>query len=333
MELTIEQALLQGITAHKEGNLQEAERLYSSILESQPVHADANHNLGVIAVSVNKVKLALPFFKTALEANPKVEQFWLSYIDALIKENQFEAAKIVLEQGRKVGLVGGNVDALEAQLNQITQSALPKLSEKKKSLTLKEKRKKISESKQQKKQAKSKNINDVSPSQSQINNLLEHYRNGQHDEAEKLAVSITQQFPKHEFGWKALGAVFGKTGRKSEAIDAFQTAVQLVPHDAEAHNNLGNTLQEMGRLEEAEVSFRQATALKPDYVNAHNDLGTTLQELGRLEEAETSYRQAIYFKSDYAKAYYNLGNTLKDLSRLEETEVSYSIEARLCPSP
>ena len=331
MELTIEQALLQGITAHKEGNLQEAERLYSSILESQPVHADANHNLGVIAVSVNKVKLALPFFKTALEANPKVEQFWLSYIDALIKENQFEAAKIVLDQGRKVGLVGENVDALEAQLNQITQSALPKLSEKKKSLTLKEKRKKISESKQQKKQAKSKNINDVSPSQSQINNLLEHYRNGQHDEAEKLAVSITQQFPKHEFGWKALGAVFGKTGRKSEAIDAFQTAVQLVPHDAEVHNNLGNTLQEMGRLEEAEVSFRQATALKPDYVNAHNDLGTTLQELGRLEEAETSYRQAIYFKSDYAKAYYNLGNTLKDLSRLEEAEVSYKKAIALKP--
>ena len=64
MELTIKQALQQGIAAHKEGNLQEAERLYSSILESQPVHADANHNLGVIAVSVNKVKLALPFFKT-----------------------------------------------------------------------------------------------------------------------------------------------------------------------------------------------------------------------------------------------------------------------------
>ena len=86
MELTIEQALQQGIAAHKEGKLEDAERLYRAILQSQPVHPDANHNLGVIAVSVNKAEAALPLFKTSLEANPKIEQFWLSYIDALIKE-------------------------------------------------------------------------------------------------------------------------------------------------------------------------------------------------------------------------------------------------------
>ena len=88
MELTIEQALLQGIEAHKEGKLQEAERLYRAILRSQPSHPDANHNLGVLAVLVNNAGEALPLFKTALEANPKVEQFWLSYVDALLKEKQ-----------------------------------------------------------------------------------------------------------------------------------------------------------------------------------------------------------------------------------------------------
>ena len=54
MELTIEQALQQGVAAHKEGKLQEAERLYRAIVQSQPLHPDANHNLGVIAVSVDK---------------------------------------------------------------------------------------------------------------------------------------------------------------------------------------------------------------------------------------------------------------------------------------
>ena len=97
MELTIEQALQQSIAAHKQGKLQDAERLYRTILQSQPAHPDANHNLGVLAVSVNKAEAALPLFKTALEANPKIEQFWLSYIDALIKEQQFENATQVLE--------------------------------------------------------------------------------------------------------------------------------------------------------------------------------------------------------------------------------------------
>ncbi|MDP4796381.1 MAG: tetratricopeptide repeat protein [Rhodospirillales bacterium] len=74
MELTVEQALRQGVAAHEEGNLQEAERIYRAILQSQPLHPDANYNLGVLAVSVNKTVAALPLFKTALEANPKIEQ-------------------------------------------------------------------------------------------------------------------------------------------------------------------------------------------------------------------------------------------------------------------
>ena len=96
MELTIEQALQQGVAAHKEGKLEEAERLYRAILQSQPLHPDANHNLGLIAVSVNKAGAALPLFKIALEANPKIEQFWLSYIDALIKTEKVDGARQVL---------------------------------------------------------------------------------------------------------------------------------------------------------------------------------------------------------------------------------------------
>jgi hypothetical protein len=53
MELTIEQALQQGVAAHKDGKLQEVERLYRAILQSQPFQPDANHNLGIMAVSVN----------------------------------------------------------------------------------------------------------------------------------------------------------------------------------------------------------------------------------------------------------------------------------------
>ena len=55
MELTIEQALQRGIEAHKEGKLEEAERLYKAILQAQPTHTDANHNLGSLAVGLGKI--------------------------------------------------------------------------------------------------------------------------------------------------------------------------------------------------------------------------------------------------------------------------------------
>jgi hypothetical protein len=56
MELTIDQALQTGIEAHKAGQVQEADRLYTAILKAQPKHPDANHNIGVLAVGVGKVQ-------------------------------------------------------------------------------------------------------------------------------------------------------------------------------------------------------------------------------------------------------------------------------------
>jgi tetratricopeptide (TPR) repeat protein len=293
MELTIEQALQQGVAAHKEGKVQEAERLYRAILQSQPSHPDANHNLGVIAVSVNNAEAALPLFKTALDANPNVEQFWMSYIDALFKNNQVKNAKQAIKKATKKGFDAKKLQALRSQPKDVPDSKLP--------------------------------------SQAQLNSLLMHYQNGKCDEAEKLAVTITQQFPQHQFAWKVLGAIFGQSGRTVEAENANQTSVALSPQDAQAHSNLGITLKELGRLDEAEKSYNQAIALKPNFAEAHSNLGNTLQELGRLDEAEASYKQAIALKPDYAEAHYNLGITLQELGRLDESEAGYTQAIALKP--
>ena len=90
--------------------------------------------------------------------------------------------------------------------------------------------------------------NDPSPSHSQLNSLIEHYQSGRYEDAEKLAISITQQFPNHSFSWKVLAAVLKQTGRVSEALVANQKAVEIAPEDAEAHSNLGNTLQALADL-------------------------------------------------------------------------------------
>ena len=68
-ELTLDQALQKSVEAHEARQVEEADRLYTAILQSQPEHPDAIHNMGVLAVGVGKVQEALPFFKTALKAN------------------------------------------------------------------------------------------------------------------------------------------------------------------------------------------------------------------------------------------------------------------------
>jgi len=174
-------------------------------------------------------------------------------------------------------------------------------------------------------------VNFLEPSKQQLNDLLELYQAGRYEDAEKLSLSITQEFPKHQFAWKVLGAALKQIGKINESLVATQKSVQLNPQDAEVYYNLGNTLKELGRLEEAEVSYRQVITLKPDYAKAHNNLGVMLQELGRLDEAEISYKKAITLKPDFAEAHGNLGNTLKGLGRLEEAEISYRQAITLKP--
>jgi tetratricopeptide (TPR) repeat protein len=320
MELTIDQALQQGVAAHKEGKLQDAERLYRAILQAQPNHPDANHNLGVLAVAVGKPLEAIPLFKLALETNPQIEQFWLSYIDALIKLERFDEAKRVLVEGEKADVSIKKLEFLHQQILKSPPNKNNKHTEQ--GLTLSEKRKRLAREKKRKKRKAQGDSSGAAPSQDQINLLLDYYQAGSLEEAEAVATSLTQQFPKHPFGWKVLGAVFKQTGRLNESLFPMQESVDLSPQDAGAHSNLGVTLKELGRLDDAEASYRKAIALTPDYAGAHSNLGVTLQELSRLDDAEASYRKAIALKPDFAEAHNNLGNALKELGRLDEAEAS-----------
>ena len=219
MGLTIGEVLQQGVEAHKAGKLQDAERLYRSVLEAQPMHAGANHNLGVLAVSINKVGAALPFLKKAIDANPKIEQFWLSYIDALIKEGRLDDAREALSQAGDQSQSKEKLGIFEAKLASVPEDVSS-------STTL-------------------------VPAQSQINSLLKHYQKGEFDIAEELALTVTEEFPEHDFGWKVLGALYGQSGKASEAVNANKKAAKLSPLDPEVHSNLGVSLKELGQLEEA----------------------------------------------------------------------------------
>ena len=293
MKLNIEQALQQGVAAHNAGNLHEAKRAYQAILHSQPDHPDANHNLGLIAVSMDQVEAALPLFKTALNVNPNIEQFWVSYIDALVIAKHLKDAKQAIKKAKKKGFDAKKLQAL------FSQSKV--------------------------------NADTKVPSQQQLSSLLEYYETGHYGDAEKLAKSITQQFPQHQFAWKVLGAVLKQNGRITDSLTPMQKSVQLGPQDAGAHNNLGTALQELGRLDEAEACYKQAIVAQPDLAEAHYNLGITLNELSRLDEAEASYKQAIVLKPDYVDAHYNLGITLNELGRLDEAEACYKQAIALKP--
>lgn len=326
MELTIDQALQIAVEAHATGKLQDAEALYRTILQSEPHHPDANHNLGVMAVSVNITKAALPLFKTALEANPNHGQFWISYVDALIKDEQFDNAKSLLDQGKKLGLQGENVKALDAKLRPLTFEHELGSSKKNNDPSFTQQLNRISKKKIKANESLATHnySNQISsPTQIEVDALAKNLQEGRYDLAENLAIHITQQYPKHPFGWKVLSAVFREMGKLPDSLIANQRELEISPNDAEAHNSLGNTLKELNRPDDALKSYRNAIAIKAAYAEAHYNLGIMLTELGRLAEAAISYKNATAINPAYADAYINLGGIFRKLGSLEEAVTSY----------
>ena len=218
MKVTIAQALERGVTAHKEGKLQEAEKLYRAILQSQPQHPDANHNLGLIAVGVGKVEGAIPHFKAALAANAKMEQYWLSYIDALIKLNQMDTAKAVLEQARGSGLQGEKFDNLQVQLTDGAGSSL----------------------------------------RSELNGLIALYQQGKYPEVLDKGALLSEQYPDDPNIPNLLGVVNAALQNHEEAITHYNKAIKLKPNYAEAYNNLGAVYNLTKDYEKAYKNIKKA---------------------------------------------------------------------------
>jgi tetratricopeptide (TPR) repeat protein len=364
MELTLDQALQKGVEAHKAGQVQEADRLYTAILKAQPKHPDANHNMGVLAVGVGKVQEALPFFKTALKANPNTIQFWLSYIDALIKLKRLADAKAVFEQAKSNGAKGDGFDKLEKRLNESQgeplkstatlteedQSRLNILDNLKldQAITLaKKKSKEGSPGKAKRiyqdvlvKFPKNKRALDglkgltggsvgkaskvEDPPPDKVQSIISFYNQGQLAAVVEQAQALTEEYPEAFIVWNILGAAAAQIGKLDQAIIAFQKVNTINPDYAEGYINMGSALKEQGKLEEAIEAYNKALAIKPDYDQGYINMGNALKEQGKLEEAIEAYNKALAIKPDYAEGYNNMGVTLQEQGKLEEAIEAYN---------
>ena len=290
MELTLDQALQKGIEAHKAGKAQEADRYYTAILKANPKHPDANHNMGVLSVVVGKVEAALPFFKAALEANSSIPQFWLSYIEALIKLDRIVDAKAVFDQAKSNGLKGESFDQLKKRLGSAT--------------------------------SKSSNVQE--PPKEQLNTLIKLYKQNRLQKVFSEAQKLTKKYTTSLTLWNLMGASAAQIGQLDDAILAFQKALSIKPDYAEAYNNIGNALKDQDKIKEAIDAYTKALSIKPDYAEAYNNMGIALTEQRRLEEATEAYTKALSIKPDYAEAYNNMGAALTEQRRLEEAIEAYT---------
>jgi len=70
-KLTLQQAMKQAVAAHRAGELAKAERLYRTVLDANPDHADALQRLGVIECQRGRSENGIRLMETALLIEPR----------------------------------------------------------------------------------------------------------------------------------------------------------------------------------------------------------------------------------------------------------------------
>ncbi|PIF27483.1 putative O-linked N-acetylglucosamine transferase (SPINDLY family) [Acidovorax sp. 56] len=284
------QTMALALDCHRAQNLAQAEELYRAVLSLAPDHADANHNLGAIAMECGQFLAAVPFFQAALQANPKNRQYWVSLVDALIQAGEHTLAEDILEDARRAGLAGDAagelVERLVDAVMRRTRSARPP-------------------------QGRMASADQVA----ELNRLFEAEK---FDDVLRLGRKMTRQYPQCPMGFKSLSAALMQLGQMDKAVAPMRQALQLNPRDVDMLSNYGLARSLKGDLVQAEVLLRQAVGHAPRFPQGWFNLAIVLRGQARLQASEQAYRQALEVGGDDPKVLLNLGLLLGEMHRFTE---------------
>jgi tetratricopeptide (TPR) repeat protein len=282
------------------GQLDEAERLFREILETDPNQAEALHHLALIAGRKGRNDVAVDYLTKAVRLSPDSAVAHNNLGNALARQGK--SAEAVASYQQAVRLKSdypeayGNMGAVLMEQGKLEEA----VSSFQRGLALKP--------------------NDTAAHRQLGRALL---RQGRPAEAASTFQQALRLSPENAEAHHDLGQALMDQGKFQEAAARFQQALQFKPDMALAHYNVGNALMQQGKVEEALVSFQQALRLKPDFAEAHNNLGNVLREQGRLEDAAASFRQALNLQPNNPEAQSNLGVALMYQGRLQEAVASF----------
>ena len=130
-----------------------------------------------------------------------------------------------------------------------------------------------------------------------------------------------------------IGGMSREAGWYDRAIDSYRRAIQLDPRNGDFWNHLGLAYQSMhGRQTDAVQAFQKAIDLQPGYFAPHLDLGIFHFQQGNYTEAENQFRQVVQLAPESEAGYSDLCAIYVYTARYEMAESACRKGMELYPS-
>ena len=288
-------ALQAAITAHEQQDFANALNNYQTVLNSDPNHAEANHRFGILSIQLGEIENSLIFLQTAINVNPSIHEYWVPFIDALIRLDRLSDAEIVLDQA---GSIGHDQEIFSKLYHNL-------------------KVKKFSNQ-----EADSRDVDD--PPQKLVSNVIDLHGRSKFEEAIEQTELLIKDYPNSSILMNLQGNTYADFGKTIDAIKFFKKSIELNESYADPHYNLGHIYQSDEKYDEAIACYKNAIGINPKYCAAYNNLGNIYKAIGDIEAAISSFKKAINLKPKFAETYYNMGGALHEQGKLEEAIEVYN---------
>ena len=271
-KLSIDQALLKAKSHAKKGEIEEAKKIYSTILNSYPKNIRAKE--GLAALSKNRQeKPAGTSFQNAINSLLKkfnVGEFEATFNMATRLSKQFPNA---FQIWHILGITSAQLTRFSIAHDAFDKAILlnPKFADayNNKAVVLKE--------------------------------------IGEFEEALILCEKAIELNSSFADAYNVKGAILLIQNKFVESVIAFNKAIEINPKFYKAYSNLANALRAQGELEKSIYAYKKALIINPNYAEAHCNMGNTLKDQGKRDEAIEAFNKALAIKPDYADAYCNMG--------------------------
>lgn len=291
----LQRLLQQGMQAHDQGRLAEAESAYRTVLEQAPEQADALYFLGLLNHQAGRHEAACELFQRSLKQNRRNlhAQFHLAEaLFALGRANEAIAAfrralEIKPDFPEALGLMGcalrdaGKPEEALAAFRKVLRFAPEAV-------------------------AAYVNIGSIFQDRGDRDAAVGQYRQ---------ALAFDASTPEANFN---LGVLLLESGEYEAAKAHLVRAVERMPDRAEGWFHLGNAMRAIDSMESAVLAYEEAIRIQPDYAGAWLNKGISLQRLGRLTDARVAMERALSLEPESCLAYLNLGAVNLDMGYIDE---------------
>lgn len=170
------------------------------------------------------------------------------------------------------------------------------------------------------------------PSLAFVNRAKKCIENNDFQKAEQILTEACALPQEDALVHKYLGIVYERTGRLTDAINAYKKSANLNKSDKEIWRLLGFSLVNSGKNEEAEESFENANKINPMNTDVFAGWGMALMKQKRYNEAHEKFLEAVKINKYNFMALLLAAIMEVRTGQYNEAETKLSFLANVCPN-